>query len=178
MDVAIDRTSANRVGFNAEAVSVMLYGTSFLLLAASMTMFAQAVNTPASADVERWIAPIMMALTNLMGSVFAFLTAREIRHNDSEKTIQKADLKRALEDNEECKQDRERLHSLQDNTESELNKALRKIDRLMARAGLKDEDDDERRGPTNPGYRGPKRRKEDGSQQHKPLPPGPEAEGS
>lgn len=81
-----------------------LYASSFVLLSSSVALFGQSVT-----ETEKWFAPIILGVTNLMGSIFAFLTAREMRLNDADKKIVNADLRRALDDNEECKQDRERI---------------------------------------------------------------------
>lgn len=160
-------------GFNTEATVATLLNTSGIALFGVSVLMADAATSAPQNEVEKWIGPLTTSLTSLLGSVFAFLTARELSRNDADKRIQKADLDRAIKDNAECKEDRAVLHA-------ELGKANRKINRLMRKMGVSAEDDDEedatdRRGEHDPDYEGPRRRKGDtDSKFHKPLPPNPE----
>lgn len=159
------------------AVRLMLYVASLFLFGSAMLMAEQSIAD----TTERWIAPITMAAANLLGSIFAFLTAREIRRDDADKKIQKAELVRATDENTRCQEDRRKL-------DEQVVRLTKLMDRLKRRLRIDDESDEEsgqssrggepdRRGEADPDYKGPRRRKDDkGTKSHNPLPPEPSNE--
>lgn len=153
-------------------VAYVLLSFSVVVLTFSAGYNFVSLFADGASDTERWVVTLTSGFMSLGAALIAYLTAREVRLNDADKKIQKADLDRALADNKECKEDRKKLHSTQ-------ARMQRKIERLMDRMHVVDDErddvseddrekddeardeDDERRN----------RRKADGSKQSKPLPP-------
>lgn len=160
--------------FTWHEVAYVALSISVVLLAAGAGYNFYVLFGQSTSDTERWMVTLTTAFANLCAALIAYLTAREVRLNDADKKIQKADLDRALSENKECKDDRKKLHD-------EQKKMQRRIERLMRKNQLDEEDDEgdddqyvERRGEPDPNYSGPLRRKDDkktGSKQYRKLPP-------
>lgn len=165
MDIIYSQVNSRKLFGWREALAPMLFLTSGFLLLSSLTLFAQATT---ASEPEKWIGPVMTSVTNLFGSFIAFMTAREIRRDDSEKKILRASLdseqKKCVDyesEIEECKTDRAKIRN-------QLNRAERRITKLMRLNGVDDDEldpddsvDGERRIGDDPNYKGPRRRKDD-----------------
>lgn len=175
MEIAIglgdrESTPVSRVPWREAATVFKVMG--FVLLASTGYIFAQ---IPPTTEAEKWMGPVFLGLTNLLGSIFAFLTAREMRMHDVEKKTMKADFDRKCKDYDDCHTERTELRG-------KVLKNERKIQRLERRLGMEESEDEERaagdeyierRGEPDPSYRGPKRRKEDKPKTDPPKPPLP-----